>query len=154
MQWHKSAFCLHLKHLGCHLALGSSPALFPQQSQAAAGPPSCVCCPHPCSCRVTTHHGSPTVPQDGWPGCQGLLLHDAGRGDGQGHEVKCNHHCQVCSEHQHLGGWGGERHRDGEKPGPDLLTSHTKGKAPLASPTDLLPLFKKKKHLKKNKFKS
>lgn len=37
MQWHKAAwarpellFCLYLKHLGCHLTLGSSPASLPQ----------------------------------------------------------------------------------------------------------------------------
>lgn len=59
--------------------------------------------------RVSTHHGCPTVAQDGWLGSQGCLLHDAGGGDGQGDEVKCNYNCQVRSEHQHLGSWHGER---------------------------------------------
>lgn len=61
---------------------------------------------------ITTHHRRPTVTQDGWLGSQSLLLHDAGGGDGEGDEVKCNYDCQVCSEHQHLGSWDGERDKE------------------------------------------
>lgn len=107
---------LYLKNLICHLTLDSSPSTAIPGRKGASKLyllcpfPSPGNCQHPVHrAGVSTHHGCPTVAQDGWLGCQGCLLHDAGGGDGQGDEVKCNYNCQVSSEHQHLGGWHGER---------------------------------------------
>lgn len=117
-------FCLHLKILFVTWIWVQALLYFHSSPRQKGCPKLHLQClfPFPGACQaqqqpwhraqVSTHHGCPTVAQDGWLGSQGCLVHDAGGGDGQGDEVKCNYNCQVGSEHQHLGSCHRERDKE------------------------------------------